>query len=201
MARRKSIPAGSKKPTAGRGPLPAEETPYEILNNVRSGEISEKQLRSEYTKLRDRARKQLDRFVKKGYEVPKEYRFFSKDRGEDSFWKLSELRDTREIAFAMADLQRFISSKETNVRGRIEIDKKIVETLRSHGYDGIDMSNVKEFGKFMKKMEDRYHSKKYYPSADLAQFFSDRKSVGRGVPVSKSGLRKAFKKWQQENAI
>ena len=98
-----------------------------------------------------------------------------------------------------AGLKDRIRGFETSIHARL---KKInLEKHKDAFVDGIDMSNVKEFGKFMKKMEDRYHSKKYYPSSDYAQFFSDRKSMGRGIPVSKSGLRKAFKKWMQENAI
>lgn len=199
MARRKA-PRPARETPAGRTALPEVQTPFRILQQVRSGEITEKQLRSEYTRLRDRARKQLNRFMEAGYDVPKEYRFFA-ERGKESFWKLSELKDVREITFAMADLQRFIGSKETNITGREKIDKQILQTLHKHGYTGIKKKDLRSFGKFMDKMADRMGGRKNYPSGDLAQYFSDSKTQGTRLPVNEDELEGAFRAWQAINEL
>lgn len=188
----------SKPAPAGRTSLPEIETPYAILRAVRSGEISERDLRNEYTRLRDRAQKQLKRLMGSEYKVPKRWRNIEE---REAFWKLSELRDVREIAYALNDLQEFINSDITNVSSRRRIDKKIVDTLREHGYTGINTKNVGDFGDFMEAMRLRYGGRKSYPSGDLAQFFSDNKGRSQSIPVNDNELMGAFLQWQAMNAV
>ena len=183
---------------AKRNPLPAMQTPYQILSQVRAGLVTEKELRAEYTKLRDRAQKQLIRLSSSEYGVPEKWQFEA-DRG--GFWKLSEMKGIRDIAFAMSNVQEFINAPTASISGRQQITRATVNTLHEHGYTGINRKNLRQFGRFMEKMRQRYGGRKMYPSGDLAQFFSDRKAQGLGVPVSESRLMEAFLEWQATNEI
>ena len=183
---------------AGRTSLPDIETPYDILRAVRSGEITEKQLRDQYTVLRDRAQKQLKRMMGSQYSIPGRWADVEK-RG--AFWKLSELRDVREIAYALNDLQEFINAPSASVSGRRKQEKEIISMLHEHGYTGINKENIGQFGQFMEKMRLRYGGRKNYPSGDLAQFYSDSKSQGWAIPVDETELMGAFLQWKNTNAV
>lgn len=197
MARRiRPRPAGATP--AGRTALPDVQSPYQIIKEVRSGAITERQLRTEYTRLRDRAQKQLKRLEKSEYGVPEKW---SAEAERGGFWKLSELRDPREIAFALSSLQEFINAPSASVSGRTRIAKETLSTLHEHGYTGITKKNLGQFGRFMEKMRDRMGGRKSYPSGDLAQFFSDSKTQGTRIPVKESELMEAFTAWQAVNAL
>lgn len=197
MARRKA-PRPEGKTPAGRTALPDVQTPYQILKEVRSRSVTEKQLRSEYTRLRDRAQKQLKRLAASEYGVPEKW---AAEAARGGFWKLGQLRDVREIAFAMSSLQEFINAPTASVSGRTKIAKETISTLHEHGYTGINKKNLAQFGRFMDKMRDRMGGRKAYPSGDLAQFFSDSKTQGTRIPVKDSELMEAFTAWQAVNEL
>lgn len=132
------------------------------------------------------------------YSVPERWADAEK-RG--AFWKLSELRDVREIAYALNDLQEFINAPSASVSGRRKQEREMINTLHEHGYTGINKQNVGEFGQFMEKMRDRMGGRRAYPSGDLAQFFSDSKTRGWSIPVDESELMGAFLQWQKSNAV
>lgn len=196
MARRRNTSRPARAAEPGRTALPDVQTPYQIIRSVQTGRISEQALRSQYTVLRDRAQKQLKRLMKSDYGVPERW---AAEARRGSFFKLSELRDTREIAYAMANLQEFINAPMASVRGRQTMARSALNSLHSHGYTGIKKSNLAQFGNFMEAMRQRMGGRKSYPSGDLAQFFSDSKNQGIRLPVRPDRLEAAFNKWREEN--
>ena len=170
-------------------------TPYEIM---RSGQ-SDRELRAEYTRMRDQAQKQMQRLINSGYRVPVRYGLEAR-RG---FLKLSEIRDRRELAYAMSNLSEFLTAKNTSVRGAKEIQRNILDTLHRHGFTGITNKNIATFRRFMDVLRERMGGRKHFPSGDVAQFLSDE--VLSDMPawrkVTNDELMEAFNEWVLVNAV
>lgn len=167
-------------------------TPYEIM---RSGQ-SDKELRAEYTRMRDQAQKQMKRLVESRFKVPRRYA----EEAKHGFLKLSEIRDRRELAFAMSNLSEFLTQKTTSVSGRGKMERDAIKTLNKHGYTGINKNNIQDFGDFMDAMVLRMGGRKHFPSGDVAQFFSDELSHESTQPVVNDELMNAFYIWKAVNA-
>lgn len=170
-----------------------KQTPYEIMRSA----ASDRELRAEYTRMRDQARKQLKRLLSSSYQVPERYA----EEARRGFLKLSEIRDRRELSYAMSNLSEFLTQKTTSVSGRRKLERETLDTLHQHGYGGITKKNIGAFGKFMEAMRQRMGGRKHYPSGDLAQFFSEELSNMTTQPVVNSELMEAFNTWAAVNAM
>lgn len=170
-----------------------KQTPYEIMRSA----ASDRELRAEYTRMRDQAQKQMKRLQASGYQVPSRY----EDEARRGFLKLSEIRDRRELSYAMSNLSEFLTQKNTSVSGRRRIERETLEALHEHGYEGINKKNIGAFGKFMEAMRQRMGGRKHYPSGDLAQFFSEELSHMTTQPVINNELMEAFETWASVNAV
>ena len=168
-----------------------KQTPYEIMRSS----ASDRELRAEYTRMRDQAQKQMKRLLSSSYQVPERYA----EEARRGFLKLSEIRDRRELSYAMSNLSEFLTQKTTSVSGRRKLERETLETLHRHGYEGITKKNVGAFGKFMEAMRQRMGGRKHYPSGDLAQFFSDELSHFSTQPVVNDELMGAFNAWEATN--
>jgi len=172
-----------------------KQTPYEIMRSA----ASDRELRAEYTRMRDQAQKQMQRLIKSGYRVPARYGLEAK-RG---FLKLSEIRDRRELSYAMSNLSEFLTAKNTSVRGAREIQRSILDTLHRHGYTGINSKNIATFGRFMDVLRERMGGRKHFPSGDVAQFLSDDvvSNLSAWRTVTNDELMEAFETWASVNAV
>lgn len=169
-----------------------KQTPYEIMRSA----ASDRELRAEYTRMRDQAQKQLKRLVESRYKVPKRYA----EEARRGFLKLSEIRDRRELAYAMSNLSEFITQKTTSISGRAKLEREAIKTLNKHGYTEINKTNIQQFGDFMDKMVLRMGGRKHFPSGDVAQFFSDEVSKMAQRPVVNDELMAAFNVWKAVHA-
>jgi len=183
--------------------LPAQALAREIVkqtpNEIMRSSASDRELRAEYTRMRDQAQKQMQRLIKSGYRVPARYGLEAK-RG---FLKLSEIRDRRELSYAMSNLSEFLTAKNTSVRGAREIQRSILDTLHRHGYTGINSKNIATFGRFMDVLRERMGGRKHFPSGDVAQFLSDDvvSNLSAWRTVTNDELMEAFETWASVNAV
>ena len=170
-----------------------KQTPYEIMRSS----ASDRELRAEYTRMRDQAQKQLKRLISSSYKVPERYA----EEARRGFLKLSEIRDRRELSYAMSNLSEFLTQKNTSILGRRQIERETLKALHKHGYTGITKKNIGAFGQFMEAMRQRMGGRKHYPSGDLAQFYSDKLSHSTTQPVVNNELMEAFNTWKAVNAV
>lgn len=119
---------------------------------------SEKEMRTEYARLREVARKRLSRMEDTPAERSQAYRMnrmrFEKPQ--------SQIESVGELGRRLSDLARFINAKSSTVTGQREIRNKSIQTLREHGYEFINEKNIYEFGEFME----------WYRQSEYAQIIS-----------------------------
>lgn len=106
---------------------------------------SEKEMRKEYARLREVARKRLARMEDTPAERSQAYRMnrfrFEKPQ--------SQIESIGELGRRLSDLSRFINAKSSTVTGQRELRAKSLETLHEHGYTFVNERNIYDFGEFM----------------------------------------------------
>lgn len=114
-----------------------------------------RELRAEYTRLRDIARKRITRLEQS--EFSDDFRASVYKRG---FKKLRDLRGD-EFSRELYRLAKFVNSPTSTVRGRRRTRDKVISTLREHGYKNINEGNLRDFGEFMQVVRSRIAGRKY----------------------------------------
>lgn len=148
--------------------------------------LDERELRSEYTRLRDIAQKRLKRLSSAGYGETETARHFK--GGEVP--KLSELNDKESIAFALADLKGFLDKKQSTVTGArqyykearqtVKHDEKldrIITKLNKHfpDHEKFSPENIDDFFDFM-NTQVAQNIEKFVSSDRIAQLYKVAKS-------------------------
>lgn len=147
------------------------------------------EVRREYTRQRDIAMKRLKRMEQRGQTG------WFYDRNKERFPYTRDLTDA-EIRQRLSELADFVESPMSTVRGWTATKNKTLNTLRQHGYEGINQGNLKDFGRFMEFYRASGYAKQY-SSKRVAKMYSRVRSGKR----SRSGsavLLKAWDKWQKE---
>lgn len=120
-------------------------------------QLGEKELRKEYSRLRDIAQKRLQRLSEGGYETSVAYRM-----NRDRYKKLRDIRSTGELVERLSDLSRFIEARSSSVTGQKGIERDRLASLKESGYDFVNRQNLREFGEFMNYMKSLFPK---HPSA------------------------------------
>lgn len=159
-----------------------QETSVQRLDNWLSGKAGRiAQARAEYSRLRSIAAKRIERAHKQG-ELLDYIKPIS----------LSDIKaeDTRTLAKALRDVNKFLASKRSTSAGRTAINRKKVETLKERGFENVSMKNIKAFNMFMEKFRQTYTTntpdgrRMYRDSDEAADFALDR--LERNTKISES---------------
>ena len=141
-------------------------TPSEIKAKLEAGGDLKREVRKEYTRLRDIAQKRIKRLAKAGYTDTEVYQ-----RNYKHYPKLKSIKSDSELAQRLSDLSRFVASKSSTVKGLKEREKKVLETVHKHKYKWVDESSIKDFGEFMEYYRDAMYDMEY-DSGDAADLFT-----------------------------
>ena len=96
-----------------------------LVAAVERGEVSVKEIRSAYSRLRTRINRQVKAIAKSDVGF---------SRGEMYYFrKARDLVTTRDVLHEVADAIRFANSARYTIRGRREIRDKAIETLQARG--------------------------------------------------------------------
>lgn len=125
----------------------------------------EKQVRKEYTRLRDISQKRLKRLAAAGYTDTEVYQ-----RNYKHYPKLKDIKSKSELAQRLSDLSRFVGSSQSTVKGIKERNKQTLDTLKEHGYGFVNESNLRDFGDFMEQYRDQLLDMDY-DSGDAAELY------------------------------
>lgn len=152
-------------------------TPYGISN------LTDKQLRDEYTRMRDAAQKRVKRMNESEFrdtQIAKQYsKGFAEIRQLSVRPPKSAGKEEREIAQQAtrknieAEFMRmsvYLRSREASVAGLREQRAHNIKLLRGHGY-AVNNKNYMKYVKFMESMRARY-GRKIYDSDQAADLFS-----------------------------
>lgn len=158
-------------------------TPSNIKAMLENGK--EKEVRKEYTRLRDISQKRLKRLKAAGYTDTEVYK-----RNYKHYPKLKNIKSHSELAQRLSDLSRFIASELSTVSGIKSREKKALETFKEHGYTFVSQDNLKEFGEFMEAYRDNLLDMEY-DSGDAAELF--HVAVKHNIEPEK--LKEDFEYW------
>lgn len=140
-------------------------TPSEIKAKLDAGGSLEREVRKEYTRLRDISQKRLKRLAAAGYTNTEVYQ-----RNYRHYPKLKDIKSKSELAQRLSDLSRFVASSQSTVKGIKEREKKVLKTLKKSGYKYVNESNLSDFGEFMEYYRDAMYDMEY-DSGDSADLY------------------------------
>lgn len=141
-------------------------TPSEIKVKLEAGGSLEKEVRKEYTRLRDISQKRLKRLAAAGYTDTDVYK-----KNVSHYPKLKDIKTKSELAQRLSDLSRFVASTQSTVKGIKEREKKVLQTLKKSGYKYVNESNLSDFGEFMEYYRDAMYDMEY-DSGDAADLYT-----------------------------
>lgn len=177
------------KPKPVKFNLPVEQyTPYALLVKLGKEEISEKDLRREYTRLRNIAQKRIvrlkaDPLLKRLENV--------KETISVGFPTLKEMGKSSTVLVGnLAQLRAFLTKEESTVYGARRKFERNVETAREAVGDFVNEGNYPDFDRFMAFARETTRGFRI-GSPEIADFFEDN----AGKHNTQEELEEAFHLW------
>lgn len=127
-----------------------ETNPAQILNS-----LSEREIRSEYSRLRKIANQRLKALG--NYYL--ESKIYQKYNGQ--FITLREMDSVNEIAYRLSDMIRYLHTEAGTVTGLKRIRNEILDKLHEQGYNFVTKSNFLEFTEFMDTLDTQARNMRY----------------------------------------
>lgn len=177
------------KPKPVKFNLPVEQyTPYALLVKLGKEEISEKDLRKEYTRLRNIAQKRIvrlnaDPLLRRLENV--------KDAISTGFPTLKEIgKSSTALAGHLAGLRTFLTKEESTVYGARRKFERNVRKARKAAGDFVDDGTYPDFDRFMQYARETTRGFRI-GSPEIADFFDDN----AGKYNTQEDLEEAFYLW------
>lgn len=121
-----------------------------------------KELRAEYTRLRDIAQKRLSRLGQSEFSSLATYQ-----NNKDKFPKLSEIKTDAELRIRLQEVARFVSAKTSTISGIRAERKAQLKSLAENGYDWVNESNFEQFYNWVGEYIAKHSTKHYYPTPEV----------------------------------
>lgn len=169
---------------AGNGGFAFRQEQY---NPERLKRMDERKVRSEYRKLQKRAASRLKTFEKAGLSETSVYRY-----NKEMLQSISKL-DKGDLAYALADAYRFLTSARGTAAGYIRVQQKAVDTLNAGGLTGINMDNIDAFGRYMEYARAQGIARGTFDSERAAEAFAELYEENETTP------EEAFLEWMESD--
>jgi hypothetical protein len=157
----------------------------ELYTPQGSKNLTDKELRKEYSRLRSIARKRLERFEGTEWTDTQIYRL-----NAGQYKPLKEIGSERELRHLFSDIARFVNAEVSSVSTLEKQREKGVQTLNERGYDFVNKDNYRQFAEFMEYARVS-NLNKMYDSKRVAEFYEATEKK----EMSNEELRKAFRSW------
>ena len=149
--------------------------------------LTDKELRTEYSRLRSIARKRLERFEGTEWKTSQIYKY-----NKEGFKPLAEIKTDRELRMLLSDVARFVTAERGSVSGLEKERKQSVKTLNERGYTFVNKKNFRKFAEFME----------YVRTANLNRIFDSKRVADFYEATEKRNftnneMRNAFKSWSR----
>lgn len=161
------------------------------IEAFKSGAISGKELRAEYSRLRQTANKRLQRMEGGRFEKSQtylknagKYKTISQIEREALAHaknlkpEIAQQYVDAQIAKKMADLYKFLTAKTGSIRGMQRAENEMISTLRDRGLTFITKDNIQQFGEYMEYMRT-LHKGRQFDSERAADIFGT--AVRKGI--------------------
>ena len=157
---------------------------YTVYANRIGRGIPEKEIRKEYTRLRDILRKRIETINKSefaGQGIAGQF--------PDGLPKLSEMRP-EDLPYVLQQFATAIRSNSGSLKGLRKRRKDTLESLHESGYTNINEENIASFARFMEEARER-GLEKVYGSDTIATLYDTTIAIG----ISPDEVMKDFTWW------
>lgn len=124
------------------------------VDALKSGSLTLKEMRSEYSRLRKIANKRLSALGRSKFSNTQAYLL-----NVGKYVTLDKIKTERDLMYRLQDLAKFVTAKSGSVTGQYEIRRNALESLRERGIDFVNEKNFELFGQFMEEARIRGYSK------------------------------------------
>lgn len=160
---------------------------YYYPEALRSGILTEDEIRKEYSYLRSIANKRLKRFVGTEFEEHQSY-----IKNAEKFVPLSKISSKRELIMKLYEVKKFTAAKSSSVSGLREMQRKALATAKERGLTFLNKNNLQAFGEFMEEARTRGYAK-LYGSERVAELFGV--AVKKGINTE--SIMQEFEYWME----
>ena len=157
------------------------------VDALKSGTLTEKEMRSEYSRLRKIANKRLSALGRSKFSKTQAYLL---NVGKDV--TLDKIKSERDLMYRLQDLAKFVTAKSGSVTGQYEMWRNAIESLRERGLHFVNEKNFELFGQFMEEARIRGYAK-IYGSERVSELFGTASKKG----INPEELFKDFGFWMQ----
>ena len=126
------------------------------IEALKSGALTEKEMRSEYSRLRKIANKRLSALGRSKFSNTQAYLL-----NVGKYVTLDKIKSERDLMYRLQDLAKFVTAKSGSVTGQYEIRRNAIESLRERGLYFVNEKNFELFGQFMEEARIRGYAKIY----------------------------------------
>lgn len=134
--------------------------------SMMSRNLTDKQIRAEYSRLRSIARKRLERFEGTEWTDTQVYQY-----NKGKYIPVKDVKNKTQLVALLADVARFVTAETGSVSGLERQRRRNVETLHEHGYKFVNKKNFRQFADFMEDFRIR-RLNRIYDSERVAELFS-----------------------------
>lgn len=153
--------------------------------------MTEKQMISEYSRLRTIARKRLERFVGTEWVDTQQYRM-----NAGRYKPVKEIKNKTELVALLSDVSRFVTARTGSVSGLRAQRRQSIQSLHEHGYTFVNRKNFKQFADFMEDWRT-WDRNRIYDSARVAELYHEAKK--KQIPPDQ--LERDFEFWLEKNSL
>lgn len=157
------------------------------VDALKSGTLTEKEMRSEYSRLRKIANRRLSALGRSKFSNTQAYLL-----NVGKYVTLDKIESQRDLMYKLHDLAKFVTAKSGSVSGQYEIRRNALESLRDRGIYFVNEKNFELFGQYMEESRVRGIAK-IYGSERIAELF--RTAVKKGINPQE--LFKEFSYWMK----
>lgn len=153
--------------------------------------MTEKQMISEYSRLRSIARKRLERFVGTEWVDTQQYRM-----NAERYKPVKEIKNKTELVALLSDVSRFVTARTGSVSGLQAQRRQSIQSLYEHGYTFVNRKNFKQFADFMEDWRT-WDRNRLYDSARVANLYHEAKKK----QIAPDQLKRDFEFWLEKNSL
>ena len=157
------------------------------IEALKSGSLTLKEMRSEYSRLRKIANSRLAALGRSRFSGTQAYIL-----NVGKYVTLANIETERDLMYKLHDLAKFVTAKSGSVSGQYEIRRNALKSLRDRGIYFVNEKNFELFGQYMEESRVRGIAK-IYGSERIAELF--RTAVKKGINPQE--LFKEFSYWMK----
>lgn len=157
------------------------------IEALKSGTLTMKEMRAEYSRLRKIANARLEALRKSKFSTTQAYML-----NAGKYVTLDKIESERDLMYKLHDLARFVTAKSGSVTGQYEIRRNALESLRESGLTFVNEKNFELFGEFMEEARIRGYAK-IYGSERISELFGVATKKG----IKPEELFKDFAYWMK----